>query len=212
MTDTPSQLEGLNAIDRSRIDIRGTLICGKNVSVDTNIIFKGHVILEDNVSIGPNCLIIDAVIKHGAVIKEFTSIESSTVGPNCIVGPYARLRPGSQLDEGCHIGNYVEIKESSMGKACKVNHHSFVGNCSLGNSVILGAGFISCNHDGKSVQKIDIADNAYVGSGVQLVAPVHIGKNAFVGAGSTITEDVPENSLALSRSRQIIKKNWHRKQ
>jgi UDP-3-O-[3-hydroxymyristoyl] glucosamine N-acyltransferase/quercetin dioxygenase-like cupin family protein len=205
-----NDLQGMNAVDRSRVDIRGVLICGKNVEVDTNVIFKGEVFLEDSVSIGPNCIINNSVIKRGTVVKENCSIESAQIGEECSIGPFARIRPGSVIGNKSQIGNFVEIKQVIMGQGCKINHHSFVGDCIMGSHVVMGAGSITCNHDGQKVNQTIIADDAYIGSGVQLIAPLTIGKEAFVGAGSTITENVPEKVLALSRSRQVIIKNWNK--
>jgi bifunctional UDP-N-acetylglucosamine pyrophosphorylase / glucosamine-1-phosphate N-acetyltransferase len=181
------------------------------VVVDVNVIFKGKVQLGDNVSIGANCIISDSVVSDGVNIKDNSLIEGAEIGAKSQIGPFARLRPGSVIGEGSQIGNFVELKQVKMGKGCKINHHSFVGDCVLGDNVVLGAGFISCNHDGFKVSMSEIGDHAYIGSGVQLVAPVKVGHNSFIGAGSTITEDVPEKTLALSRSKQVIIRNWKRK-
>ncbi len=198
-------LVDVNAWDLELVHIRGELLCGKNVTIDINVIFKGKVILEDGVSIGANCIIVDSTVRRGTFVKEFSSIEGADVGAGSIIGPYARLRPGSVIGEHCSIGNFVETKQVMIGQRCKINHHSFVGDCTIGDDVTLGAGFITCNHDGAKTVKSAIGSWAYVGSGVQLIAPASIGSGAIVGAGSTITDNVPEKTLALARARQVVK-------
>ncbi|MES2176530.1 MAG: bifunctional protein glmU [Gemmatimonadota bacterium] len=197
---------GLHLDDPSRIDVLGTLTFGTNVSVGINVIFKGTVELGDDVSIGAHCIIEDAVIESGAVIKDFTTLQSAHVGVRSQVGPYARLRPGAMIGASCQIGNFVEIKATTMGTGCKINHHSFVGNATLGDDVVIGAGSITCNHDGSGVNPTTIHSGAYVGSGVMMIAPVTIGENSVIAAGSTITEDVPPDTLAICRMRDLTLK------
>ena len=198
--------EGLQVIDAARVDVRGSLKFGNNVQIDINIIFKGNVMLGDDVSIGPNCIIDDATVGSGVEIKENTTISSATIENDCRIGPYARIRPGSEIGSGSHIGNFVEIKNTVMGKGCKINHHSFVGDAQLGQQVIIGAGSITCNFDGSKVENTIIEDQAFIGSGVQLIAPCKIGEGAFVGAGSIITKDVPPKMLALCRPQEMVLK------
>ena len=203
--------EGLQVIDAARVDVRGSLKFGNNVQIDINIIFKGNVVLGDDVSIGPNCIIDDATVGSGVEIKENTTLSSATIGNDCRIGPYARIRPGSEIGSGSHIGNFVEIKNTVMGKGCKINHHSFVGDAQLGQQVIIGAGSITCNFDGSKVENTIIEDQAFIGSGVQLIAPCKIGEGAFVGAGSIITKDVPPKMLALCRPQAMVLKELPQK-
>jgi len=163
-------------------------------------------VLGDNVNIGPNCIIDDATVGSGVEIKENTTLSSATIETDCRIGPYARIRPGSKIGPGSHIGNFVEIKNTVMGGGCKINHHSFVGDAQLGQQVIIGAGSITCNFDGSKVANTTIEDRAFIGSGVQLIAPCKIGEGAFVGAGSIITQDVPPKMLALCRPQEMVLK------
>ena len=198
--------EGLHVVDAARVDVRGNLEFGNNVKVDINVIFKGNVVLGNNVSIGPNCIIEDATVGSGVEIKENTTISSATIDNDCRIGPYARIRPGSKLGSGSHIGNFVEIKNTVMGKGCKINHHSFVGDAQLGQQVIMGAGSSTCNFDGFEVNSTIIEDQAFIGSGVQLIAPCKIGEGSFIGAGSIITKDVPPKMLAVCRTQEMVLK------
>ncbi|EKD45809.1 MAG: hypothetical protein ACD_69C00128G0001 [uncultured bacterium] len=198
---------GLNIVDPNRVDIRGSLQVGNSVYVDINVIFIGTVVLGDNVKIGPGCVINNATINKNTQIKEYSSVEGSEIGEECTIGPYARIRPSSNIGSGSQIGNFVEIKNTVMGNGCKINHHSFIGDAILGLDVIIGAGCITCNFDGKNTVVTIVDNKAYIGAGVQLVAPIKIGASATIGAGSTITEDVNENSTVLARSRQITIKN-----
>ncbi len=198
--------EGLQVVDAARVDVRGSLKFGNNVQIDINVIFKGDVVLGDNVSIGPNCIIDEAVVGSGVEIRENTTLSSATIENDCRIGPYARIRPGSKIGPGSHIGNFVEIKNTVMGQGCKINHHSFVGDAQLGQQVIIGAGSITCNFDGSKVENTIIEDQAFIGSGVQLIAPCKIGEGAFVGAGSIITQDVPPKMLALCRAQEMVLK------
>jgi NDP-sugar pyrophosphorylase family protein len=202
---------GLGLRDPGRIDLRGQLTFGRNVFIDVGVMIIGDVILEDGVNVGSNCILENCRIRAGSMIKDFSMVSGATVGAGCRIGPYARIRPDSILGRGCHIGNFVEIKKTTMGRGCKINHHSFIGDAALGNEVIIGAGSMTCNHDGSKVNRTRIHDGAYIGSGVMLVAPVTVGRKAFVGAGSTIVATAPANSLTLGRARQISIKGWVKK-
>jgi bifunctional UDP-N-acetylglucosamine pyrophosphorylase/glucosamine-1-phosphate N-acetyltransferase len=198
--------QGLNVIDPNRVDIRGELQFGNNVHIDINVIFIGKVVLGDNVKIGPNCIINNTTIQGDTLIKEYSSIEGSVIEKSCIIGPYARIRPSSKIGAGSQIGNFVEIKNTNMRNNCKINHHSFIGDATLGINVIIGAGCITVNFkDGKAFTTV-IEDSALVGAGTQLIAPIKVGANAIIGAGSTITKNVNANSIVLARAEQVTLK------
>ena len=201
---------GVTLADPARIDVRGTLTCGRDVSIDVNCVFEGTVELEDGVSIGANCVIKDARIAKGASIKPFCHIEEAVVGAASIIGPYARLRPGTELGEDVHIGNFVEVKNSQVAAHSKANHLAYVGDATVGSRVNIGAGTITCNYDGANKFRTVIEDDAFIGSDTQLVAPVRVGKGATLGAGTTLTKDAPEGKLTVSRARQVTLENWKR--
>lgn len=201
---------GVSLTDASRIDIRGELHCGADVEIDVNCLFEGTVRLGDAVSIGANCVLRDVSVASGSRIDAFTHIEQASIGRNCKVGPYARIRPGSVLDDEVHIGNFVELKNSQIGLNSKINHLSYVGDCTMGSKVNIGAGTITCNYDGANKFRTVIEDGAFIGSDTQLIAPVTVGKGATIGAGSTITKDAPDGELTLSRSRQVTISGWKR--
>mgnify|MGYP001475394818 CR=1 FL=1 len=203
--------QGVNIIDSNRIDIRGNLTLGKNVVIDVNVIFEGDVILGDGVKIGANCIIINSVIGANSNIKPFSMIEDSIIGESVFIGPYGRIRPGSKIGDKSKIGNFVEIKNSKIGLGCQINHLSFVGDADIAKEVIIGAGTITCNHDGVKINRITIDQGAYIGSGSNLVAPIKINSNSTIGAGSTITEDTPKDALTVARARQVTIKKWTRK-
>ena len=200
--------KGVTLIDPNRIDIRGELICGKEVSIDIGCVFEGKVTLGNNVQVKPYSIIKDSYIAENTTIEPFSYIDSSKVGPACRIGPYARLRPGSILEGSAHIGNFVEIKNSTINFGTKINHLSYIGDSEIGKNVNIGAGTITCNYDGINKHKTIIEDNVFVGSDTQIVAPLKIGKGATIGAGSTITKDVPEENLTLSRSQQKTISGW----
>ena len=200
--------KGVTLIDPNRIDIRGELICGKEVSIDIGCVFEGKVTLGNNVQVKPYSIIKDSYIAENTTIEPFSYIDSSKVGPACRIGPYARLRPGSILEGSAHIGNFVEIKNSAINFGTKINHLSYIGDSEIGKNVNIGAGTITCNYDGINKHKTIIEDNVFVGSDTQIVAPLKIGKGATIGAGSTITKDVPEENLTLSRSQQKTISGW----
>ncbi len=202
--------QGVTLADPARIDIRGRLTCAQDVSIDINCVFEGDVVLEENVTIGANCVIRNATIGKNTRIAPFSLIEQATVGDNCRIGPFARLRPGARLAEAVHVGNFVEIKNSNIGDGSKINHLSYIGDSDLGENINIGAGTITCNYDGANKHRTIIEDNAFIGSDTQLVAPVTVRKGATIGAGSTITKDVPAEGLTLSRSKQINVHSWRR--
>jgi bifunctional UDP-N-acetylglucosamine pyrophosphorylase/glucosamine-1-phosphate N-acetyltransferase len=202
--------QGVTLLDPARIDVRGKLICGRDVSIDVGCVFEGTVTLEDGVSVGPHCVIRDAHIKAGACIKAFCHIEEASVGVNAQVGPYARLRPGTELGEDVHIGNFVEIKNSHIEAHSKAGHLAYIGDATVGSRVNIGAGTITCNYDGANKFRTVIEDDAFIGSDTQLVAPVRVGKGATLGAGTTLTKDAPEGKLTVSRTRQVTIDNWQR--
>ena len=200
--------EGVGFADPARVDIRGTLKCGKDVFIDVNAVFEGNVELGDGVKIESNNLLRDSKLGAGTVLHSNCHLEGATTGNNCEIGPFARLRPGAELANNVKVGNFVEIKKSTVADGSKVNHLTYIGDTEIGTKVNVGAGTITCNYDGANKYKTKIGDGAFIGSGVELVAPVEIGAGATVGAGSTITKDVEDNQLALERSRQKVVPGW----
>ncbi len=202
--------DGLGLRDPNRFDLRGTLKFGQDVSIDLNVLMEGEIELGDDVSIGANSVLRNCRVAHGVVIKENCVLEDAVIGANCSIGPFARIRPETEVAEDAHIGNFVEIKKSSIGTGSKVNHLSYIGDCNIGRQVNVGAGTITCNYDGANKHLTVIGDGAFIGSDTQLVAPVEIGAGATIGAGSTITSRAPDDTLTLSRSKQISIKGWKR--
>ena len=200
--------KGVTVLDPNRIDIRGQLTCGQDVTIDVGCIFEGNVNLGNNVHIKPYSFIKNSDIDENSTIEAFSHIDSSKVGSSCRVGPYARLRPGTVLESEVHIGNYVEIKNSLVDQGTKINHLSYIGDSEIGKNVNIGAGTITCNYDGVDKHKTIIEDDVFVGSNTQIVAPLKVGKGATIGAGSTITKDVPKNDLTLSRAQQKTISGW----
>lgn len=201
---------GLTVCDPNRFDIRGSLKHGKDCSIDINVIIEGDVTLGDRVSVGPNTLLRNMTIGDDVEIKANCILEDSSIGELAIIGPFARIRPESDIASLAHIGNFVEIKKSQVGSGSKVNHLSYIGDTEIGADVNIGAGVITCNYDGANKFKTIIGDNAFIGSDSQLVAPVEIGKGATIGAGSTIAKNAPDNELTLSRAEQKTRKGWQR--
>jgi bifunctional UDP-N-acetylglucosamine pyrophosphorylase / glucosamine-1-phosphate N-acetyltransferase len=201
---------GVTLLDPSRIDIRGNLTAGRDVVIDVNCVFEGDVVLGDGVVIEPNCVIINSKIGNSSHIKAFSHIEDATLANECEIGPYARLRPGTQLADDVKIGNFVETKKAVIAKGSKVNHLSYIGDAVIGSKVNVGAGTITCNYDGVNKSKTEIGDNAFIGSNSALVAPVKIAAGSTVGAGSVITKNTDENDLAIARSQQRNIKGWER--
>ncbi|WFE69417.1 bifunctional UDP-N-acetylglucosamine diphosphorylase/glucosamine-1-phosphate N-acetyltransferase GlmU [Thiomicrospira sp. R3] len=202
--------QGATLIDARRVDIRGQVEIGQDVEIDVNVVFEGQVKLADGVKIGANCILKDVEIAQGAHIKPFSHLEQTKVGAACQVGPYARLRPGTELADQVHIGNFVEVKKSRIAQGSKVNHLSYIGDTQMGAGVNIGAGTITCNYDGVNKHQTIIGDRVFVGSDTQLVAPVTIEDDATIGAGSTITKTAPQGELTLSRAKQLTIKGWHK--
>jgi bifunctional UDP-N-acetylglucosamine pyrophosphorylase/glucosamine-1-phosphate N-acetyltransferase len=200
--------QGVGFADPARVDIRGTLKCGRDVFIDVNAVFEGDVELGDNVRIESNNLVRASKLGAGTVVHSNCHIEGATTSANCEIGPFSRLRPGAALAAGVKIGNFVEVKKSDIGEGSKVNHLTYIGDTTIGSRVNVGAGTITCNYDGVNKHHTVIGDGAFIGSGVMLVAPVEVGSDATVGAGSTITKAVPAGELALERSKQIVVPGW----
>lgn len=205
-------LSGVTLLDPQRIDVRGVLKAEQDVSIDINCVFEGEVSLGTGVSIGANCVIKDSVIAANVSIKPNSVIEDAVIGEGCIIGPFARIRPGTELAQQVHIGNFVEIKNSVIAAASKVNHLSYVGDTDMGKEVNIGAGTITCNYDGANKFRTIIGDRVFVGSDTQLIAPVTVADGTTIGAGSTITKDTEAETLVLSRSPQKSIKGWQRPQ
>ena len=201
---------GVTLADPARIDVRGELICGMDVSIDVGCVFEGRVVLGDDVRIAPNCVIRNAQIAAGTKIAAFSHIDGASVGAGASIGPFARLRPEAVLADGAHIGNFVEIKKSTIGVGSKVSHLSYIGDSSIGAGVNVGAGVITCNYDGVNKFQTIIGDGAFIGSDTQLIAPVTVGAGATIGAGSTISKDAPAGELTFSRPKQMTLKGWQR--
>ncbi len=203
-------VEGVRFADPARFDQRGTVTVGHDVELDVDVILEGDVRLGDNVRIGPFCRIRNARIGAGAVVQAHSDIDGALIGERCVIGPYARLRPGTELGEGAHVGNFVETKKARIGRGSKANHLSYLGDAEIGAGVNIGAGTITCNYDGVNKFSTVIGDGAFIGSNSSLVAPVAIGKDATIGAGSVITKDAPEGELTVSRGRQSSISGWKR--
>lgn len=203
-------LAGVTIIDPQRFDVRGRLTAGRDVTIDVNVILEGDVKLGDNVRIGANCILRHVDIAAETVIEPNSIIEQASLGNNCRVGPFARIRPDTQLADHVHIGNFVEVKKSTVGSGSKVNHLSYIGDTVIGRDVNIGAGTITCNYDGANKYKTIIEDDVFIGSDTQLIAPVRVAAGATIGAGTTVTRDIEAGHLALSRSEQRSIKNWKR--
>jgi bifunctional UDP-N-acetylglucosamine pyrophosphorylase/glucosamine-1-phosphate N-acetyltransferase len=201
---------GVTLADPARIDIRGELRCGRDVSIDVNCVFEGRVELADNVSIAANCVVKNSRIATGARIAPFCHIEDAVVGADSVIGPYARLRPGAELGCDVHIGNFVEVKNSTIDDHSKANHLAYIGDATIGRRVNVGAGTITCNYDGANKWRTVIEDDVFIGSDTQLVAPVIVGRGATLGAGTTLTRDAPPDQLTVSRAKQVSIASWKR--
>jgi bifunctional UDP-N-acetylglucosamine pyrophosphorylase/glucosamine-1-phosphate N-acetyltransferase len=202
--------QGVTLADPARIDIRGTLTCGRDVEIDVGCIFEGEVRLGNNVKVGAYSVLRNSSVAAGTQIAPYSHIDTCDIGEKCHIGPYARLRPGSKLHADVHIGNFVEVKNSEIADHSKANHLSYIGDSSVGSRVNIGAGTITCNYDGANKHRTIIEDDVFIGSDTQLVAPVTVSKGATIGAGSTITKNAPENALTLSRSKQLTVTGWQR--
>ncbi len=203
-------IAGASLRDPARIDIRGELSIGSEVSIDINCIFEGTVELANGVKVGANCILKNCSIAENVEIKPNTIIEDAVIGENCSVGPFARIRPGTVMNKDSHVGNFVEMKKSTLGEGSKAGHLTYLGDTMVGKNVNIGAGTITCNYDGVNKSKTIIDDNAFIGSNSSLVAPVFIGSTATVGAGSVIAKDVANDDLAVARGKQRNIKNWQR--
>jgi bifunctional UDP-N-acetylglucosamine pyrophosphorylase/glucosamine-1-phosphate N-acetyltransferase len=202
--------QGVKLVDPTRIDVRGELTVGRDVEIDINCIFEGEVSLGDNVRIGANCVIRNTRIDVGSEIRPMTSIEDAVIGCKVSIGPFARIRPGTECADDVRIGNFVETKQARIGQGSKVNHLSYIGDTEMGSGVNIGAGTITCNYDGANKFRTIIEDGVFIGSDTQLVAPVRVARNATIGAGSTITKDVVADKLTLSRAKQVSIDGWSR--
>ena len=202
--------EGVTLADPKRFDLRGTLIHGKDVFIDINVIIEGSVTLGNNVSIGAGCVLKDVSIGDNSIISPYTVMEKSKLKRHTTIGPFARLRPGNVLEDEVHVGNFVEVKNSHIGFGTKAGHLSYLGDSDIGTDVNIGAGTITCNYDGANKHRTTIEDDVFVGSDTQLVAPVTVRKGATIGAGTTVTKEVPEKALVITRVRPIYFKNYQR--
>jgi bifunctional UDP-N-acetylglucosamine pyrophosphorylase/glucosamine-1-phosphate N-acetyltransferase len=202
--------QGVTVMDPARLDIRGELVCGRDVTIDVGCVFEGRVELADGVSVGAHSFIVNSRVAAGAQIKPFCHIEGASVGAKSMIGPYARLRPGAELAEDVHIGNFVEVKNSTIAAHSKANHLAYVGDSTVGSRVNIGAGTITCNYDGVNKHRTVIEDDAFIGSDSQLVAPVTVGKGATLGAGTTLTRNAPAGKLTISRAKQVTIDSWQR--
>ena len=200
--------QGITLSDASRVDVRGDVSAGKDCSIDVNVILEGEIKLGTNVSIGPNCYLKDVVISDNVSIEAFSHIVSTQIGADCNVGPYARLREGTVLEDQAKIGNFVETKKTKIGKGSKANHLAYLGDAEVGEDSNIGAGTITCNYDGTNKHKTKIGNKTFVGTNSSLVAPLNIGNNSYIGAGSVITKDVEDDALAVARGKQSNKSGW----
>jgi bifunctional UDP-N-acetylglucosamine pyrophosphorylase/glucosamine-1-phosphate N-acetyltransferase len=200
--------EAVTLADPARIDVRGELTCGADVAIDVNCVFEGKVTLADGVRVGPNCVLRNVSVGAGSEVLAFSHLEDSEVGARCRLGPYARLRPGTSLAEEVHVGNFVEVKASRVGRGSKANHLSYIGDSEIGADVNVGAGTITCNYDGAAKNRTIIEDDCFIGSDTTLVAPVRIARGSYIGAGSTISKDTPAGQLTVARARQVSVPSW----
>ncbi len=201
---------GVRLADPARLDVRGTLACGQDVEIDVNCVFEGRVVLGDNVRIGAHCVLRDTTVAAGAVIHPFSHIEGATVGEAALVGPFARLRPGAELGREVHIGNFVEVKNSTLAAGAKANHLAYLGDATVGERVNYGAGSITANYDGANKHRTVIGADVHVGSNCVLIAPLTLGAGATIGGGSTISKDAPAGTLTVARARQMSLPGWQR--
>jgi len=203
-------LDGVRIADPARFDLRGTLACGRDVEIDVDVVLEGAVRLGDDVRVGPFCRITNSTLAAGTEVRAHCDLDGVvTLGP-CTIGPFARLRPGTELAAGAHVGNFVEVKNAAIGTNSKANHLSYIGDASIGADVNVGAGTITCNYDGVNKHRTTIEDGAFVGSNTALVAPITIGKGATVGAGSTLTKNAPAGELTVARAKQFTVPGWKR--
>ncbi len=202
--------QGVTLLDPSRFDLRGELQCGRDVSIDVGCVFEGRVMLGDGVHIGAHCVLRNVSLAAGCEVQPFSHLDGASVGEGARIGPYARLRPGAELAGHVHVGNFVEIKKSRVGEGSKVNHLTYIGDSDIGSGVNVGAGTVTCNYDGVNKFRTVVEDNAFIGSGTMLVAPVRIEQGATIGAGSVITRTAPTGALTLARAKQMTLSGWQR--
>jgi bifunctional UDP-N-acetylglucosamine pyrophosphorylase/glucosamine-1-phosphate N-acetyltransferase len=200
--------EGVTLADPARLDVRGTLQCGRDVSIDVNCVFEGRVVLGDRVRIGPNCVLRNVSIAEESEVHAFSHLDDSQIGARCRLGPYARLRPGTALAEEVHIGNFVEVKASRLAAGAKANHLTYIGDAEVGARTNVGAGTITCNYDRVAKHRTVIEDDCFIGSDATLVAPLRVARGSYIGAGSTITRDTPAGQLTIGRARQVAVPGW----
>ncbi len=210
MTADALMERGASLADPARIDVRGRLECGRDVAIDVNCVFEGEVVLGDRVAIGANCVLRNARVAADTRLEPFCHVEEADIGTGCRIGPYARLRPGTQLAEEVHVGNFVEVKASTFGARSKANHLAYVGDSAVGRDVNVGAGTITCNYDGAFKHRTVIEDEVFIGSDTQLVAPVTVGRGATIAAGTTVWKDVPPGTLALNEKTQVARGDYQR--
>jgi len=199
---------GVRLADPARIDVRGALECGREVSIDVNCVFEGSVKLGDGARIGPNCVLRNVTIGAGTEVRAFSHFDDAEVGARCVLGPFARLRPGASLADEVHVGNFVEVKASRLGAGSKANHLAYIGDSEVGANVNIGAGTITCNYDGANKNRTVIEDDCFIGSDATLVAPVRIARGSYIGAGSTISKDTPAGQLTVARAKQVSIPGW----
>jgi len=203
-------LAGVMLLDPARFDLRGELEHGRDVTIDTNVILEGWVTLGNRVNIGAGCVIKNSVIGDDCELSPYTVVENAVLEARCTVGPFARLRPGAVLEEEAHVGNFVELKKARLGKGSKAGHLTYLGDADIGAGVNIGAGVITCNYDGANKHQTVIGDDVFVGSDSQLIAPVKVANGATIGAGTTVTRNVGENELVISRVKQTHITGWKR--
>jgi bifunctional UDP-N-acetylglucosamine pyrophosphorylase/glucosamine-1-phosphate N-acetyltransferase len=203
-------VQGVTVLDPERVDIRGTVSVGMDVSIDVNVVLSGKVVLGNNVSIGAGCVLHNVTLADGVKLQAYSVLEDCVIGADSRVGPFARVRPGTVTQEQAHIGNFVELKNAQLGKGAKVNHLSYVGDATVGAKANIGAGTITCNYDGVNKHRTEIGEGAFIGSNSALVAPVKIGAGSTIGAGSVITKDTPDDQLTLARAKQMTISTWQR--
>ena len=201
---------GVTLADPARIDVRGRVVCGRDVTIDVNVVLEGEVALGDRVVVGPGCVLRDVSVGADTVLHPHNVLVGASIGERCSVGPFARLRPGARLLADAHVGNFVEMKNATLGEGSKANHLTYLGDATIGRKVNVGAGTITCNYDGANKWPTFIEDGAFIGSGTMLVAPVTVGRDATIGAGSTITKPAPAGTLSLERSQQQALDGWRR--
>ncbi len=207
---TRLMLEGVTVIDPARLDVRGSVSVGRDVTLDVNVVLAGNVKLGDGVRVGPNCWLENCELGAGTELLPNCVVVQAAVAERCVIGPFARLRPGTRLEAGVHIGNYVEVKNTQMGPGAKANHLTYLGDATVGAKANVGAGTVTCNYDGANKSRTEIGSNAFIGSGTMLVAPVSVGDDANIGAGSTITKNAPAGKLTLARAKQVTLDGWKR--